>query len=135
MGLRLRVRQDEKLLHTCYLAPEGVGPYGIVGGIGGFQDGMAANPASLTSLTQGQPFLDNRWKFPSPIGIPRGATFSVEIELSEYGRDLLSILCGPEEYNFNCGGQDSKQIGACSTIRCSLIGKRGVQQRNELHYG
>lgn len=134
IGLRLRVSQDQKILTTCYLAPEGTGPYGLVAAAS--FSGSAGNPVSLTSATQGIPELGNRWKFPSPIAVPRGATFSAELELSEYGRELMGHLCGPEPYNFACYPDgDPTEIDTVSSIRVSLIGKREVQQRGELHYG
>jgi hypothetical protein len=130
VGLRLRVRQDEKLLHTCYLAPEGAGVYGnlVVNQPGG------ANTQSYTSATQGEPLLGNRWRFPTPIAIPRGATYNVEIELSEYGQEMLEAICGPGSYVFECEEGEPVILGACSVVRCSLMGKREVQQRGELHY-
>jgi hypothetical protein len=133
-GLRLKVREDQKLLTTCYMAPSGIGPYGLSLGM---SDASAASalPTSITNATQGVPFIDNRWRFPKPIAVPRGATFHVELELSEYARDMMLSLCGPSQYTFNCNGDEDVSMFAASTIRVSLIGKREVQQRGQLHFG
>lgn len=133
-GLRFKVQQDEKLLHTAHFAPEGAGPYGVALGTD-FTGGVVgtAGTASITSQTSGQPLLTNRWPFPKPISIPRGATYSVELEFSEFGKELLGALPGPANMIFGSEG-DLKTVQGCALIRCSLFGAREVQQRNELHY-
>lgn len=134
VGLRLVVRQNDILLNTAFLTPSGAGPFGIVNGISNLA-GTAANPISFTTATQGQPFLTNRWDFPYPIEIPRGATYSVQLELSEYARDLLGALCGPDNYLFQCANaQEPTYIGSVSSIQVSMIGVREIQQVGQLHY-
>lgn len=129
VGLRLRVRQDDKLLHTVQLAPEGAGIYGVLQGAGG--------SGTITGATNGMPQLGNRWTFPTPIGIPRGATYSVELELSEYARTVLGAMCGPTKWTWDCdgAGTDLVEVPACASIRVSMVGVREVQQRNALHFG
>jgi hypothetical protein len=128
-GLTLKVREDQKLLHTAQLAPEGAGIYGniVAAQTGG------ANVNSFPNGTNGEPLLGNRWRFPTPIAVPRGANYSVEIEFSEYGIEMLKALCGPGTYTFDCGG-GPVELAAIAAIRVSLFGKRQVQQRGELHY-
>jgi hypothetical protein len=129
IGFRLKVRQDEKLLHNCELAPEGTGVVGALGVSGG---GGVLNVQ--TNITQSEPDLDNRWPFPQPIGIPRAASFSVELELSSYLVQMLRLWPEMELYTFYDGQEISGTVEAAASIRCSLIGNRYVQQRNELHY-
>jgi len=130
VGFRLKIRQDEKLIHNIRLAPEGVGVYGNLFA----NDPAGANTQSVTSGTNGQPYLDNRWKFPNPIAIPRGCTYSVEMELSNYCADLLKAMCGPSQYQFQCETDTPTDVPSVAMIRVSMIGKRQVQQRGELHY-
>lgn len=140
-GLRWKVMQDEKLLHTAYLAPEGSGPFGIVGppAVGfGFGEGGGGVQGLMTAQTQGQPQLSNRWKFPIPIGVPRGATCALEIEFTDYARTLLANMVGPGLYQMNADPLSQTpppnvDVPACATIRVSLIGKRYVQQRGMIH--
>lgn len=132
-ALKFKVQQDEKLIHTAYLAPEGSGPMGIAGVSGfGFAGNGGGGGAGVTSLTQGYPTLQNRWKFPVPIGIPRGATMSAKIVFTDYAKRLLAAMPGPDVYTFYDNNVQT-QIGACATIRVSLIGKRLVQQRGQIH--
>jgi hypothetical protein len=134
IGVKLVVRQNDILLTNSYLTPSGAGPYGIANGIATL-DGLSANPVSFTNTTQGEPFLKNRWDFPFPIQIPRGATYSVQIELSEYARDLLGVLCGPDLYTFQCADEEEpNEIGSVSSIQVSMIGMREIQQVGQLHY-
>lgn len=129
IGFRFKVRTDEKLLHNCELAPEGSG------GVGFMAAGATIFPdlSAMTNVTQGEPDLENRWPFPEPIGIPRGASFSVELELSPYAVELLRSF--PDYNNYTFGIEPGTEIAAVASIRASLIGNRFVQQRNELHYG
>lgn len=121
-GLKLTVRQDDKLLHTCEAAPEGLGPYGT--GL------VAVADSQSTALTQGVPDIGNRWTFPELISIPRGATYRVNLELSPYAQLLLQAMAGPTGWDID-GVADP--LTAVATIRCSLFGVREVQQRNALH--
>jgi len=131
-GFRLKIRQDDKLIHTCTLAPAGVGPNGVnlvqLGGVAPVAD------VGSYSNTNGDPHISGRWKWPAPIEMPRGATFSVRLEPSNYLRNLLQALPGPSAYKFSPDGVLEKDIPAAALIRVDLIGKRGVQQRNALHF-
>lgn len=132
VGLRFKLRQDDKLIHTCTLAPEGVGPNGIsavlLGGV------APVNDFGSYSNTNGEPHISGRWKFPEPVEMPRGATFNVRLEPSDYCRRLLSAMIGPTAYTLSITSGEEVTKPACSLIRVDMIGKRGVQQRNALHY-
>lgn len=134
VGLRLKVSQDDKLIHTCYMAPDGMGPnspsmlVGPVLAVAGDQTGYGSY-----SNTNGEPHISGRWKFPIPIEVPRGSVFSVKLEPSAYCRDLISAMPGPGNYTF-CAADDAETSKPASAlIRVDMIGKRGVQQRNALH--
>lgn len=128
VGVRLIVREDEKLLNNGMLTPEGAGTFGSP-----LAFGPSTNTLSNTAVTPGNPQLGNRFPFPTPIAIPRGATFSVEIELSSYAQQLLTAVPGPTLYTFD-NGQTTTTVPKKAIVRCSLIGKRAVQQRGALHY-
>lgn len=134
VALRLQVRQDDKLLANCYLAPEGVGPYGF---------GLAAdvNLAGQTgwgyanTITQGEPEIRNRWAWgmQNPIVMPRGCTVRAILELDDYILDQLKAWPGPGDLEFCPDGVTAIKKPACALIRVSMFGARYVQQRNALH--
>ena len=135
VGLRLKVVQDDKLIHTCTMAPDGFGPNSpsmlLAPGLKVAADTVGY---SSPSNTNGEPHISGRWKFPVPIEIPRGAVFSVKLEPSAYCRDLLAAMPGPSGYFFNLISPDAViEKPSSALIRVDLIGKRGVQQRNALH--
>jgi len=128
VGIKFRVREDEKLLNNGMLTPEGAGTYGVAIGFGG-----TVNTASVTSVTPGMPDLGNRFTFPMPIEIPRGSTFNMDLVLSKYAQQMLQAIPGPGFYAFGVGGEKNT-VPARALVRATLIGKRAVQQRGELHY-
>jgi hypothetical protein len=132
VGLRLKVEQDDKLIHTCTMAPSGFGPNSPSAMIMPIE-AVAADTVGFNSPsnTNGQPHISGRWKFPAPIEVPRGAVLSAKLEPSDYCRNLLQAMPGPGSYDFFADAQVAKP--SCSLIRVDLIGKRGVQQRNALH--
>lgn len=132
-GLRLKVEQDDKLIHTCTMAPDGFGP-NSPSLMGTPLQAIAVDQPSLGSYsnTNGDPHISGRWKFPAPIEIPRGAVVSIKLEPSEYCRRLLQEMPGPGNYAFFIETAE-KTKPSCALIRVDLIGKRGVQQRNALH--
>lgn len=129
VGLKLRVREDEKLLSNGMLLPPGSGPSTF----GNFSSNSTTMYSVTTGITPGMPTLSNRFNFPRPIEVPRGATFSVEMILSQYAQVLCNAMPGPTAYNFDYG-QGQVEVNKQALIRCSLFGKRAVQQRGELHY-
>lgn len=130
-GFRFKVSQDDKLIHSGYLAPDGLGP-GNVSALNS-NDALSIYDVGSYSNSNGDPHISGRWKFPRPIEMPRGVTFSLKMEPSEYARTLLQSMPGPRKYTFSIGGTEYTP-DANALIRVDLIGKRGVQQRNALHY-
>jgi hypothetical protein len=128
-GLILKISQDDKLLHTVTLAPDGAGP-GPVSIAYGAGQAYGATYANANGFAE----LSNRWKWPVPISIPRGATFSVRLKPSLYLKRLMAAMPGPGGYTFSDDQGVEETIPACALIRVDLIGKREVQQRNQLHY-
>ena len=67
-GLILRIREDDKLIHTAELAPAGSGVFGALGNTSG-----VGNVGS-----NGWPSMGNRWKFPISLGESgKGRNYSV----------------------------------------------------------
>lgn len=137
VGLRFKLKQDDKLIHTCTLAPDGFGP----GSPSVINMGALLVPVDVPDVasyanTNGEPHVSGRWKFPYPVEMPRGAVFNVTLEPSDYGRNLLQAMIGPSPYSFCIDPDTPVEIPkpACALIRVDLIGKRGVQRRNALHY-
>lgn len=132
VAIRFKVMQDEKLIANTLLTPAGVGMHGVAGLAGIAQGNIAFT--GVTSGQHGQPFLGNRYPFKEgDIEIPRGATFSAELEFSEYARALLTQMKGPGLFEFADDPNQPKTVPSCATIQVSLFGKREVQQRNALH--
>jgi hypothetical protein len=130
-GFRLKVSQDDKLIHSVYIAPDGLGPGNV--SVMNSNNALSIYDVASYSNANGDPHISGRWKFPRPIEMPRGVTFSLKMEPSEYARNLLAALPGPRAYTFSVGGEETS-VYANALIRVDLIGKRGVQQRNALHY-
>ena len=124
-GLILKVREDDKLVHTCELAPAGTGIFGGLGNASG-----VANTGS-----NGWPSVNNRWKFVGGIDIPRGAIVEAKLRFSTYGRAFVGALPGPGIDLLGPFAEgDGTSFPRCATIRVSMFGKREVQQRGQLHY-
>lgn len=125
-GVILRVREDDKLIHTAELMPAGSGAFGGMGNYSGIPN-VGSN---------GWPSLGNRWKFPDPVSIPRGAVVEAKLRFTTYGRALLAALPGPGTDNLGPFTEQGAGVAfpQNALIRVSLIGKREVQQRGELHY-
>jgi len=129
-GAVLKIREDNKLISTIPLMPEG-------GGISGFMQ----NPGwPVVGANNGWPDERNGYWFSGEgIAIPRGATFNVRLRFSTYAKRLLSSLIGPPQYLLNLDPGSvpppaDVKVPACALIRVALSGWRGVQQRGELHY-
>jgi hypothetical protein len=131
VGFKFKVSQDEKLLHTCYLAPDGLGPQGV--NIFNTNNPLNVLDQGSYSNTNGQSHISGRWKFPAPIQMPRGCTFNLTMVPSEYARGLLAAMPGPSNYTFSLAAEASV-FPSSALIRVDIIGKRAVQQRNALHY-
>ena len=129
IGVRVKIMQDDKLLHSVYLAPPGTGFVTATGAI------VSAGPLAYSTLASGLgwPDLHNRWKWPGGLDIPRGATFSVRLIPSRYGKALCSSLPGPGDFTFCVDGQTPLTMESCALVRVDMLGRREVQQRNQLH--
>jgi hypothetical protein len=125
-GITLKVREDERLAHTAELAPPGAGVLGTNAG--------AYNNAPVHAATQGWPDLGNRWRFPEPIRVPRNTIITVNLKFSKYAKQLLLAMPGPGGIDLSLGPNQPITIDRRAMIRVSLIGKREVQQRGELHF-
>lgn len=136
----LRVNQDDRLKIQCCMSPPGYGPSG--GGMGHgdptvptFEE--TTNPAIMKGMTgMGVPDLNNQWPFPEPIDVPRRASISVVIKLSEWARQMLQIMVGPLRYVFAPaagGGQIDETLYCMFGIQVSMKVKRYVQQRGQYH--
>lgn len=137
-SVTLKVNVDEKLTANAAMLPAGVGLCGhAIPDItsGGQFVGLTSN------WSNGEKRLSNRFKFPDPIEIPRGHTFSVKLEFSNIGKQLLRSMTGPGIVNVNSDEIDANHgdgahyvsLPQICGIRVSLIGTREVQQRGALH--
>ena len=136
----LRVQQDDILKTTAALVPPGYGPSG--GGVGRGQISgqfVAAVDNCYSVVSQSHPNLDNRWKFPNPIEVPRNAALSVEMIFSEYGRQLLQAMVKQRFQDSVTGNGHAEDQGNQSKtyygIQVCLVGERLVQQRGQYHRG
>lgn len=138
-SISLRVQQDTRVELTGYCCPPGYGPSG---GGAAFEITQLTPPAEdqyrqhaqLNMFgTQGISMITNRFKFPSPLGIPRNGVIEGVLKLSEYARYILQNVYGPRSIFFQGTGvgDASVQFPARYGIQLSLFGKRLVQQRGQ----
>lgn len=121
----LEIREDTILRLKPSHAPAGVGVPGFV------SSNNAQNNWMSTTLTNGAPYLGNRWKFVGDvIRIPRDTPVRGRLKFSQYGKDLLTQLNAVSGLDF--AGEDP--FPNVAFIELTLLGKRGVQQRGEWHY-
>ena len=133
------VMQDERVKNTVMLTPPGYGPIG--GGVGqgdpetsSLTKGMSGLRGIVKSATsQGVPDIDNRYKFPIPLEVPRNGRIQATLKFSAYGRGLLEAMPGPWSAHFGGGAVTTTATDLFYGIQVSLMGKRGVQQRGQYH--
>lgn len=138
-NIKFFVNQDEILNQQVCMAPSGMGPVG--GGVGqgqsqaaNFLNGNYTATPMLSMGSMGEASITNRWPFPNPIQVPRRASISAVVSLSEYGRQLLLNLPGPYNYILQDMLGPSTLTKSCTYgITVSLTGKRLVQQRGRYH--
>jgi len=137
MGLQLKIQQDIRAEVQCMHCPPG---YGAIGGGTAFNhEGQAPVhgdiPYMTNAVVQGVPVLSNRYPLPQPIGIPRTATIEGILHLSEFVRELMQNVTGPQEYQFNSltGLPPYTFYQRRYSIQMSLFGQRLVQQRAQYH--
>jgi len=134
-SLLLKTNQDERVELSALMAPAG---YGIaMGGLAqGDPEASYTYPnVSHFNFNQGIAEWGNVWGFRKPLEIPRTANLSVEINFSEYARQLLQGMIGPHYQPMQDVANDNSFFGAasCSGIQVTLQGKREVQQRGQYH--
>lgn len=136
MAIQLRVQQDIRAEVTAMHCPPG---YGAIGSGTAFQSDAVVNfgdiPVMTNAVVQGVPLLSNRYPLPSPIGIPRTATIEGILHVSEYARNILTQIEGPQNYQFNSndGLPPYTFFQKRYSVQFSLIGQRLVQQRGQYH--
>ncbi len=151
-SMEFKIQQDTILEQPAMAMSPGYGP---VGGGASFENeqagrqpiqGVAGSPGDYLpimnmGMTQGVPFIKNRFPFPKPLKIPRTATIEGIITISEHAKDYLNSLTtalldpqyiwggiptAPETLSYNA-------FPARFAIQMSLFGKRLVQQRAQYH--
>lgn len=141
-SITLRVNQDDRLKINCAMVSAGMGPVG--GGMGHGDANQEYNmPTSRTEpyyavmkgcTSNGVAEGSNRWPFAIPLDVPRRATLSAVIRLSEYGRQMLLTMLGPHSYYNPNGEQEGvTKLSCLFGVRVMLTVKRYVQQRGEYH--
>lgn len=134
----LRVNQDDRLKAQCAMVPCGYGPVGGGMGHGDPTQDVSYLPSYIPSTmkgctTGGIADLGNKWPFPEPLDVPRRATLSAVIKLSDYARALLAQMTGPH----GLWAQDVRGQGVVLPslfgVQISMTVKRYVQQRGEYH--
>jgi len=143
-GLDFRVQQDVIVENTCLATPPGYGPR-LGGGAQPVEPGSssAANntPWKIVTGTNGEPAIDNRFPFPTPIRIPRNSTIEANIYPSIYARYIMRTLAGPSSWVLLTESQVEQPQGQTDYITVptrfgitvSLYGYREVQQRGQYH--
>lgn len=119
----LELREDVVLRVKPTHMPAGMGVAGYV------QGNNAQNNWMSTTLTNGAPYLGNRWKFVGKsLSIPRDTPVRGRLYFSQYGKDLLTQIDEVADLDFD------EAFNNIAMIELTLLGMRGVQQRGELHY-
>ena len=136
MGIQFKTNQDVRAECTCYAAPAGYGPIGG-GAASDVPEIPIVNSLPVINIagTQGVPILQNRFKFPEPIGIPRTATIQGILQVAPFGRYSLTGIKGPQSYVIQPqdGGPPYVFFPKRYAIQFSILGKRLVQGRANYH--
>lgn len=137
-SFRLQIQQDDVLKSIVPLVPAGYGPVG--GGYGQTSPQSQFSVAvdkTYSAVTQSMAHITNRWKFPTRIKVPRNAALTVELQFSQYARELLQAMVKQNTQDLISGnGHQSDADHDSKTtygIQVSLIGQRLVQQRGQYH--
>lgn len=134
-AIQLKIQQDIVAELPCSQCMPGYGPSG--GGGAAFELPTPPDNQSIPMMnnviTQGSPFHTNRWRFPSPLGIPRTASIEGILDMSQYARDALAAMNGPFGIAFNqdSGAPPFHFLTARFGIQLALHGVRMVQQRGQ----
>lgn len=135
-ALQLKIQQDIRVELTGMACPPGYGAIGSGSTMSADDSVSYGNiPIHDNAVNQGVPTLDNRYPLPTPIGIPRTASIEGILHLSEYARNVLTNIKGPEDYQFNSatGAPPYTFFPRRYGIQLSLFGERMVQQRGQYH--
>lgn len=132
IGVELQINQDIHIETNTMIAPAGYGTVGGAYGRGNIGELFPGNSPALAVgfNSQGSALLNNRWKFPKPIQIPRRANISARLRLSEYATQLLNSMPGPWQAPFR-GETALEYRDALFGVRVHLVGQRQVQQRGQ----
>jgi len=133
VGVQLKVQQDVRWEGNAMSCPAGVGASGA--GLS-FQQAAVSSfaeiPWMFSNTTQGISMLKNRQPFPEPIGVPRTGNLEVILHVGEWARTILQNITGPHSASINNDG-GVNNFYTRYMIRCSLFGKRLIQQRDQYH--
>jgi hypothetical protein len=139
-GVRVKLEQNDVLESNVMFSPAGTGAFGQsnIGGSPTSPSDYAYNP-HVSGMTGGFgiPQMTNRFPFPEPLVIPTNSVFSIELEFSQMGKELLKAMQGPSDWVMGevVDGDPPLVIPhstpAMGMIQVSLMGTRYVQQRGE----
>lgn len=132
-SITLRTNQDDRLKIASLMAPSGQGPAG--GGVGRGDPSTYNATLPLTNAvgSQGMPELKNRWPFPYALGVPRRASLSVTLKLTEFAKELLGIPSGPGFIQTRNSAGNTGTLYPAFGIQVTIFGRREVQQRGQYH--
>lgn len=141
-GFTLKIQQDERLKITVPMVPAGYGPHGDGWGRGSVAYNGAPGVAPISVLpdvalnvqSSSSPHMAHRWAFPNPLEVPRRASLSVDIQATEYAKQLLQAM--PPSTFMVAGAEDETtgtMIHDLAGIQVSIMGDRLVQQRGQYH--
>lgn len=135
--VEMQIQQDVVLKNNAMMLPAGYGPCG--GGYGqtspSSQFGLAVDK-SYSAVTQNTAHLSNRFHFATWLKVPRNAAMKVELQFSEYAKQLLQTMV---KYNTQdvvegaAQGPFEHQSKTFYGIQVTLMGERLVQQRGKWH--
>jgi hypothetical protein len=131
-AIKFKLAQDIKLTNVVTHQPAGFGCCGNARALGSGLNSLGV----LQNYTNGEPTIENRYKFESEIEMPRGVNFNVNLYFSEYARFVLATMGGPETWfpTITIDGEVPVPAqNSISGIAMTLLGVRGAQQRGELH--
>lgn len=100
------------------------------------QPNFGAYAGNLETVQHGEVDLRQRFPFPIPIDVPKRANLSVEIALSQYGKEMLKAMYGPYwipmPNAFATSTTISKTVKAVMFgIDVTIKGERLTQQRGD----
>jgi len=136
-SVELKIQQDTRVECAAMQLSPGYGAAGSGAAFGHTDAAVPVHndiPFMSNFATQGVPVLSNRFPLPVPIGIPRTASIEVVVQVSQYIRDIMQNIGGPNNIYWNTSGVNHYDVfPARYLMQVSLFGKRLVQQRGEYH--